>query len=177
MKGIIFSELVGFLDQTGGPVFAEEVLAKAALEHGGAFTRVGRYPYQEALRMIDTASRMTGAAPADLCYQFGFYLFGRFTIFYADIIGRYNDAETLLMHVDDHIHEEVVMLTPDAKPPKVTASRQDGVLRIEYASHRPFAHIAHGLVAGAMEHFGDERVLEWVYASDDDRRASFALTD
>jgi len=47
---------------------------------------------------------------------------------------------------------------------------------VEYASHRPFAHIAHGLVAGAMTHFGDHRALNWVGANDDGSRAEFALT-
>ena len=39
MKGIIYSELLGFLDQKGGPSFTEEVLAGADLPHGGAFSR------------------------------------------------------------------------------------------------------------------------------------------
>ncbi len=176
MKGIVFSELVGFLDLAGGPVFAEKVLADAGLEHGGAYTRVGQYPWQEAVRVVEAASRESGADFASLCNQFGSYLFERFTVLYGDIVGRYNSAEALLSHVGDHIHEEVKVLYPDAKPPEVRAYSEGETLRVEYASHRPFAHIAHGLVAGAMKHFGDERKLEWVHASEDGSSAGFALT-
>lgn len=176
MKGIIFSELVGFLDRAGGPELAEKVLADAGLPHGGAYTRVGQYPWQEAVRVVEAASRETGAEFADLCHQFGAYLFERFTVLYGDIVGRYASAEELLSHVGDHIHEEVRILYPDAQPPQVTVHDEGDVLRVEYASHRPFAHIAHGLVAGAMTHFGDRRALNWVGANDDGSRAEFALT-
>jgi hypothetical protein len=176
VKGIIFSELVGFLDRAGGPELAEKVLADAGLPHGGAYTRVGQYPWQEAVRVVEAASRETGAEFADLCHQFGAYLFERFTVLYGDIVGRYASAEELLSHVGDHIHEEVRILYPDAQPPQVTVHDEGDVLRVEYASHRPFAHIAHGLVAGAMTHFGDHRALNWVGANDDGSRAEFALT-
>ena len=176
MKGIIFSELVGFLDKAGGPAFAEKVLSEAGLEHGGAYTRVGQYPWQEAVRVVDAASRESDAEFADLCHQFGVHLFERFTVLYADIVGHYATAEALLLHVGDHIHEEVKVLYPDARPPEVRAHSQGSTLRVEYASHRPFAHIAHGLVAGAMKHFGDNRTLEWITAGEDGSSAQFALT-
>ncbi len=175
MKGIIFSELVGFLDRAGGPLFAEKVLADANLPHGGAYSKIGQYPWQEAVRVVEVASRESGADFADLCQQFGAYLFERFTVLYADIVGRYSDAETLLAHVGDHIHEEVKVLYPDARPPQVSTHREDGVLHVRYASHRPFAHIAHGLVSGAMRHFGDQRKLEWVNVGEDGSQAEFAL--
>ena len=175
LKGIVFSELVGFLDHAGGPAFAEKVLSDAGLEHGGAYSRVGQYPWQEAVRVVEAASRESGADFADLCNQFGSYLFERFTVRYADIVGRYATAEALLMHVGDHIHEEVRVLYPDARPPKVRTHSEDGCLRVEYASHRPFAHIAHGLVAGSMKHFGDQRELDWITIGDDGTTAEFVL--
>ena len=176
MKGIVFSELVGFLDKTGGPAFAEKVLSEAGLEHGGAYTRVGQYPWQEAVRLVEAASRESGAEFAELCNQFGSYLFERFTVLYAEIVDRYATTEALLSHVGDHIHEEVKVLYPDARPPEVRAHSEGSTLRVEYSSHRPFAHIAHGLVAGAMKHFGDDRTLEWITASEDGSQAEFALT-
>ncbi|MCA0976787.1 heme NO-binding domain-containing protein [Qipengyuania flava] len=176
VKGIIFSELIGFLELAGGPLFAEKVLAEADLEHGGAYTRIGQYPWQEAVRVVKAASRESGDDFADLCNQFGMYLFERFTVLYKEIVGRYATAEALLAHVGEHIHEEVRILYPDSSPPQVLTHNEGGILRIEYASHRPFAHIAHGLVAGAMKHFGDERKLEWINMSDDGTKAEFALT-
>lgn len=177
MKGIIFSELVGFLEQTGGPVFTERVLAGAELSHGGAYSRVGHYPWQEAVRVVAVAAKEGDAEFDALCRSFGSYLFERFTVLYPDIVGRYADAGQLLAHVGDHIHEEVKMLYPDAQPPEVSAHDRGDSLHVRYASHRPFAHIAHGLVAGAMRHFGDDRRLEWVAASEDSSQAEFRLAE
>ena len=87
----------------------------------------------------------------------------------------YASAESLLMHVGDHIHEEVKVLYPDARPPKVRSYVKDGTLHVEYASHRPFANIARGLITGAMKHFGDDRKLEWKEVSEDGRNAEFVL--
>tara|TARA_B100000953_G_scaffold299188_1_gene298398 strand:- start:276 stop:809 length:534 start_codon:yes stop_codon:yes gene_type:complete len=176
VKGIVFTELVRFLDLTGGPVFAEKVLAQAGLEHGGVYTRVGQYPWQEAVRVVEAASRESGADFATLCTDFGAYLFDRFTVLYAEIVGRYATAEALLSHVGDHIHEEVRVLYPDANPPEVKTVSNGDTLHVRYSSHRPFAHIAHGLVAGAMKHFGDGRKLEWITANEEGSSAEFALT-
>ena len=71
----------------------------------------------------------------------------------------------------------VVQLYPDARPPSVRVHDDGDFLRVEYASHRPFAHIAHGLGAGAMTHFGDARKLEWLYAKNDGAHAEFALKE
>ena len=59
MKGIIYSELVGFLDAQGGPSFTEEVLAGAELPHGGAFSRVSRYPWEQAVQVVTSASKIS----------------------------------------------------------------------------------------------------------------------
>ncbi|GAB5348332.1 heme NO-binding domain-containing protein [Alteriqipengyuania sp. 357] len=175
MKGIVFSEMLEFLDRTGGPLFAEQVLADADLPHGGAYSRVALYPWEEAVRIVEAAARASGTKADELCQAFGRFLFERFTILYADIVQRYPSAEALLTHVGGHIHEEVRVIYPDARPPAITTRTDSGDLIVEYASHRPFAHIAHGLVAGAMKHFGDTRRLEWLHASDDGSRAAFVL--
>ncbi|MDG6080296.1 guanylate cyclase [Erythrobacter litoralis] len=175
MKGIVFAELTGFLDKTGGELFTENVLDKAGLEHGGAYSRVGNYPFAEAERIVGIASEMTGNPASELCRAFGIYLFERFTVLYQDILSAYTDAESLLRHVNDHIHREVRMMYIDARPPQIETHVEGDELIVTYASHRPFAHIAHGLIEGAMKHFGDDRQLVWRNCAEDGRAASFAL--
>ena len=99
MKGIIYAELIGFLDEQGGASFTEQVLEKAELPHGGAFSRVSRYPWEQAVQVVTAASQITGADANDLCEAFGKFLFGRFTVLYADIVNRYPSAEEMLMHL------------------------------------------------------------------------------
>lgn len=176
MKGIIFAELLGFLDEAGGPAFTEQVIGAAGLPHGGAYARVSRYPWQEAATLVGEAARITGKDAGDLCEAFGVYLFNRFTVLYPSIIGAYDSAEALLMHVENHIHQEVRILYPDAEPPSVSAETEGGRLVVRYESHRPFARIAHGLVRGCMAHFNDERQLDWIMAADDGTAAHFGIT-
>lgn len=175
MKGIIYSELVGFLDQAGGPSFTEQVLADAALPHGGAFSRVSRYPWEQAVQVVTSASKLTGEDANVLCEQFGEFLFARFTVLYDEIVNRYPSAEQMLEHVEDHIHEEVRVLYPDSVPPQVTSTQDDDGFVVEYASHRPFAHIAFGLVQGCMKHFDDTRSISWVDRDPTGKSAKFRI--
>ena len=175
MKGIIYAELLGFLDESGGPAFTEQVLASADLPHGGAFSRVSRYPWEQAVQVVTAASKITGADAADLCEGFGKFLFDRFTVLYTEIVERYPTAEGMLAHVEDHIHEEVKVLYPDAVPPTVTSWEDNDGFVVEYKSHRPFAHIAFGLVQGCMKHFGDPRTIEWVDRDPSGQTAFFRI--
>ena len=175
MKGIIYSELVGFLDVKGGPSFTEQVLAGAHLPHGGAFSRVSRYPWEQAVQVVTSASNISGADANDLCEEFGKFLFDRFTVLYTEIVERYPTAEGMLAHVEDHIHEEVRVLYPDAEPPQVSSWKDDDGFVVEYSSHRPFAHIAFGLVQGCMKHFGDPRSINWINRDPSGKTAYFRI--
>ncbi|WP_299307724.1 heme NO-binding domain-containing protein [uncultured Croceicoccus sp.] len=176
MRGVVYTELVDFLDETGGPLFAEQVLSQADLPHGGAYSRIGYYPWEEAVQIVVAAADLSGNDVNALCRAFGEFLFGRFTVLYADIVSRYSSAQALLSHINAHIHQEVRVLYPESSPPSVVTRNEGDTLVITYASHRPFAHIAHGLVAGAMKHFGDTRSLDWIGLSDDGTAASFAIS-
>ena len=175
MKGIIYSELVGFLDVKGGPSFTEQVLDQAELPHGGAFSRVSRYPWEQAVQVVTSASRISGLDANDLCEEFGWFLFDRFTVLYTEIVERYPTAEGMLGHVESHIHEEVKVLYPDSVPPQVSSWKEDDGFVVEYKSHRPFAHIAYGLVQGCMKHFGDTRTVEWVNPDPSGTTAHFRI--
>ncbi|WP_173205653.1 heme NO-binding domain-containing protein [Sphingopyxis sp. BSNA05] len=166
MKGIIFTELVRFMEKVQSPEFADQVISGAALPNDGAFTSIGNYPSEYALAMVGQASEQSGIEATELCRLFGKYLYDRFNILYPHIMESYNSAESLLTHVGSHIHTEVCVLYPDARPPQVTADVQDGQTVIHYHSHRPMAAIAHGLVQGCMDHYGDQRSLEWECAVD-----------
>ncbi|WP_325063791.1 heme NO-binding domain-containing protein [Pseudoblastomonas halimionae] len=175
MKGLIFSELIRFMEEQQDPLFVERVIAAAKLPNDAAFSRIGVYPTAHALLLVGEASKLSGIPVAALCEAFGSYLFGRFTILYPEIMSSYSTAESLLEHVRGHIHEDVKVLYPDATPPEVTATTQDGDCVVEYRSHRPLAHIACGLIRGCLEHFGDERKIEWVNCSESGDAATFRI--
>lgn len=174
MKGIIFTELVKFMEHVKSAKFVDEVITASGLPNDGAFTSVGNYPSEYALSMVDQASKISAIDAAELCRLFGHYLYNRFLILYPDIIESYTNAEDLLAHVGSHIHNEVRMLYPDARPPHIETLKNEDGFSLLYHSHRPMAAIACGLVQGCMEHFEDKRELTWSF-SDDGKRASFTI--
>ncbi|WP_337658457.1 heme NO-binding domain-containing protein [Sphingorhabdus sp. Alg231-15] len=175
MKGIIFTELVRFMEKVKSADFADAVISGSELPNDGAFTSVGNYPSEYALNMVAEASAQSGIEAAELCRLYGKYLYGRFTILYPHIMESYRTAESLLTHVGSHIHNEVCILYPDAQPPQITAQESAEKTIISYQSHRPMAAIAQGLVQGCMEHYDDRRALEWSI-SEDGKSATFTIT-
>ena len=176
MKGLIFSELIRFMEEEQGTLFVEEVIAAADLPNDAAFSRIGDYPTAHALLLVGAASKLSGIPVAVLCEVFGTFLFHRFVVLYPDIMSSYSNAESMLEHVRAHIHEDMKVLYPDATPPEVTADSQDGECVVEYRSHRPLAHIAFGLIRGCLEHYGENRQIEWVSRSESGDAATFRIT-
>ncbi len=175
MKGVIFTELIRFLEAQSA-AFADDVVRDAQLPNEGAYTSVGTYPSSEALTMVGSAARLSGQSEDELCRLFGNFLFARFLVLYPHIMAAYSTAEALLGHVGSHIHAEVCVLYPDSRPPQIT-SRRDGARTImTYQSHRPMAAIAFGLIQGCMAHYGDSRRIEWS-ARSRGRTATFILSE
>ena len=50
MNGVIFTELVSFLETVHGVAFADAVISESRLPNDGAFTSVGNYPSAQALQ-------------------------------------------------------------------------------------------------------------------------------
>lgn len=174
MKGVIFTELVRFMEAVQSPAFADAVIEAAGVASGGAYTSVGDYPSGEALDLVAEASARSGVAAHDLCRLFGNHLYTRFQTLYPHIMINYTSADELLTHVGSHIHHEVCILYPDARPPHIEAAQTPEGLTLTYQSHRPMAAIAFGLIEQCMRHHEDSRTLEWS-SSPDGRRATFTL--
>jgi len=174
MKGVIFTELIRFMESVKSPAFADEAIQLSAVASDGAYTTVGNYPSGEALALVGAASKLSGTDAAELCRLFGGYLFQRFLILYPHIMMSYTNAETLLEHVGSHIHGEVCVLYPDARPPQIEAETVDNVTTMSYKSHRPMAAIAFGLIEECMRHYGDERSVSW-NSSENGKSATFVI--
>lgn len=174
MKGLIFVELIRFLEETQSPVFADAVIAEAELASDGAYTTHANYDSTEAVKILVVAGKMQGIDAIESCRRFGHYIFQRFLKLYPNIILPYKSAEDMLRFVGTHIHDEVRILYPDARTPHIAATPDDGALVLTYASHRPMAPLALGLIEACMSHFGDKRALTWTF-SNGNRAAEFVL--
>ncbi len=161
MKGVIFTELVSYMETRHGMAFADDVITQSNLPNDGAFTSVGNYPSAQALTMVGVAARLSGIDGAIICEDYGAWLFDRFGVLFPAIMAAYPTAESLLLHVGSHIHEEVRVLYPDARPPLIEAVSEGTTMTVSYRSHRPMAHIAFGLIRQCLVSYGETRTVRW----------------
>ena len=175
VKGVIFAELIRWVEQTYSPAMADAVITGAAVASDGAYTSVGTYPHQEALALIGQLSELSGETVPALADAYGYWLSARFVELYPEMFEGYTDAVSFLKDVDQHHHREVRKLYPDARTPSVTAIVDGQELVVSYASHRPFSEVAYGLIRGYIAHFNDDFVIERVETEGAPHAACFRL--
>lgn len=160
MKGVIFSELIRWVEEAYSPSIADQMINQAKLPGGGSYTSVGNYPHEQALAMIGQLVEITREPVNDLADAYGYWLSSRFAQLYPQLFVGYSDAISFLRAIDGIHQREVSLLYPDALTPSVIAEVDGEDLIVSYASHRPFAEVAHGLIRGYIDHFGDELVIQ-----------------
>lgn len=178
MKGIVFTELVDFIERHTTLPVTETIISEADLENEGAFTSVGNYAHSEAIKLVTSASKRLETPAADLMRQFGNELFVRLIDTHPQFLDQEtDDAFTFLSKVQDHIHSEVAKLYADSSPPEVHTSMEDGKMIVNYESHRPFAMIAMGLIEGCCAYFDETMVVELQGNPDEaSNSATFSVT-
>ena len=178
MKGIVFTELVDFIERHTSLPVAESIISEAGLENDGAFTSVGNYPHSEANKLVVSASEHLDTPVADLMRQFGNELFVRLLDSHPQFLDQETgDAFAFLAKVQSHIHTEVAKLYADSNPPVIQTSLEDGKMMVSYESHRPFAMIAMGLIEGCCAYFDDTLGVELLGDPNEaSNRAIFSVT-
>lgn len=159
MKGVVFSELIRWVEEAFSPNIADRMIRQAQLPGDGSYTSVGNYPHEQALAMIGQLVEITGKPVNDLADAYGYWLSGRFAELYPQFFVGFSDAVTFLRAIDGIHQKEVTKLYPDARTPSVIAVVEGQDLLVSYASHRPLAEVAHGLIRGYIDHFGDDLVV------------------
>lgn len=159
MKGVIFSELIYWVEETYSPSIADQMIRQADLPGDGCYTSVGNYPHEQALAMIGQLVEITGEPVNDLADAYGYWLSARFAQLYPEFFMGHTNAINFLRTIDGIHKKEVARLYPDALTPSVIAEVDGEDLLVSYASHRPFAEVAHGLIRGYIDHFGDDLVI------------------
>lgn len=146
MLGLVFTELMRFIELR----HSADVLDVAGLDHDGAYTAVGNYPHQEALRLASAVAKVTEVDESELLLSFGRHLFERFRVIHPEFFVAGVDPYAFLEHVQHHIHLEVRKLHAEARPPSITTVREGENLVVGYRSHRPMALLAQGLIEGCI---------------------------
>ena len=161
MKGIVFTEFLEMVEEVFSFDVAEDIIERANLPSGGAYTAVGTYDHNEIVQLVSELSLVTETPVSDLLQAFGKHLFSRFVVAYPRFFEGVLSAFDFLSGIEGHVHAEVLKLYPDAELPKFDiAFPQQGQLALTYHSSRPFPDLAEGLIAGCVEHFCEEIKVE-----------------
>lgn len=156
MKGVVFTEFLEMVEEQFSPDVVDQIIDEAELPSGGVYTAVGTYDHAEIVALVVQLSKAANVSVPQLLHAFGKRLFKRFVDGFPHFFERQNDAFSFLAQVEDYIHVEVKKLYPDAELPSVLASSDTpDRMTIVYRSERGMADLAHGLIEGCVEHFGE----------------------
>lgn len=176
MKGIIFTEFLGLVEEKFGYEVVDKIISGTGLENDGAFTAIGTYDHRDLLKMVGALSKESGIEVPALVKVFGKHLFQTFSTKHADKIDGMNSAFELIEKVENFIHVEVRKIYPDAQLPTFSHEyKGDDTLIVHYRSERPFADVCEGLMEQCIESFGEEISIQREDVADDGTAADFTL--
>ena len=159
MLGLIFTTLVEMVEEKFSPELADEIITEANLPHGGAYTAVGYYDFEEIVTMVTLLSQKTNTPPEDLIRAFGTYLFEGFTETHAHLLDGKQSLFSVLISLDNDIHQQVLKLYNEASLPSFRVlEHADHSLRLEYTSERHLEPLAVGLIEGAAKFFNHDNL-------------------
>ena len=176
MKGIVFTEFLEHVEESLGPVVAEQSVESRDLESGGAYTSVGTYPCEEMGQLIGALAKHSNKDPVSILNEFG----GRLARTFHSAYPQYFDVPSyfdFVESVDSHIHVEVLKLYPDAELPRFeNVSRDETKLVVDYISSRGLEDLAYGLLHGCASTFGEKVTISTDIKDDDaERKVRFTL--
>lgn len=157
MKGMIFTEFLDMVEETFSLQVVDTIIEAAALPSGGVYTAVGTYPHSEIVQLVLHLSKETTIPVPVLLHSFGKRLFQRFSVRYVHFLEHAPSAFAFLEKLESYVHAEVKKLYPEAELPTFECMRlPGGGMHMIYRSHRSMADLAHGLIEGCFQHFGEK---------------------
>ncbi len=161
MKGIVFAEFNEMVEEKFGMDMVDDLIDATDPASGGAYTAVGTYDHQELVNMVLELSRRSNIPASELVKTFGRHLAGVFSTKFESFFTECPDTLSFLKRIDDHIHVEVRKLYPDAELPRFSFDDSNPEeFHLTYESLRNFADLAHGLIEGCAEHYGESYAIE-----------------
>jgi hypothetical protein len=157
MKGMIFTELLEFVEEKFGFEVADEMVEASMLPVKGAYTQAANYSFEELVAILSKLSQITGISVDDLIVTYARHLFGHIAGLFPFMFKNFTSSLPFIAQVDTFIHPEVKKLYPDAELPSFQMiSLDDKELIIDYYSTKPLASMAIGLMNGAADYFNEK---------------------
>ena len=156
MKGVIFVEFLAAVEELYSYEMVDKILLDCDLASDGSYTSVGTYPHEDIIKLVTALSIRTKIEVPDLIFTFGKFLFSRLTGRHPEFIDTVEDTFSLVKTIENHIHQEVLKLYPDAELPSIDAYDINSTqLVVVYKSVRPFAGLALGLLTASCDYFSE----------------------
>ena len=92
MKGVIFAELIHWVEEALSSAVADAVIVRSQVASNGVYTSVGNYPHEEALAMIGALAELTERPVPELASSYGYWRSSRFVEPYPEMFEGYTDA-------------------------------------------------------------------------------------
>ena len=159
MKGIVFNLLEDVVTRNHGAATWDDLLDKADV--GGAYTSLGSYPDEEAMKLVIAASQALGVEPNAVLRWFGREAMPVLAQKYPHFFTPHSTVRPFLLSLNSIIHPEVRKIYPGADVPVFDFDDEPGgALLMGYNSPRRLCALAHGFVEGAAGHYGESVVFE-----------------
>ena len=156
MRGVIFTEMIEFVENSLGFEVADKMIEKSKLDNDGAFSQGGNYAFTDLVKMLTALSEITGKTPKELLFIFGEHLFSVLVKLYGKNIKEVGSALNFIDSVEDFVHVEVRKLYPDVELPTFeTIEKTDEHLILIYSSEKKLEAFAHGLISSCGEYFNE----------------------
>ena len=155
MQGIIFDQLKEFATSVYGEDAWPTMLSRAEATQATYF--VGEdYPDEELDRLVAAAVELTGSSRDELLQSFGTFMVPGLLKLYGVLVDPKWDVLDFLTGIEDTIHRVVRLRHPEARPPRLEATRtgQDQVTII-YTSPRKMCFLAKGIIRGVETHYAE----------------------
>ncbi len=157
MKGLVFTELLEYVENNFGFDMADKIIEEANLENGGSFTQAGNYPFEELVKLLVALSKESNIEIPKLLEIFGEHMFTKLISLNPQLKYNFKSCLDLISNVDNIIHPEVQKLYPGADLPAFNLIEKfDNKIVIDYISSKHLEPFAIGLMRGSAKSFGEK---------------------
>lgn len=176
MRGIIFTEYLDFIEANYDYEVVDRILSVEGLADDGAYTSVGKYPFEDMVKLLVATTKHTNATIPELMEAYGQHVMKVFYEHYPDFFNLSNDSFSFLSSIEDVIHPQVLKLYPDAELPSFQIERKsEDLLIMTYNSSRKMGDFALGLIQGCLVHYGETATVSKENITEDGTIVRFTI--
>lgn len=176
MRGVVFTEMIEFVENALGFDIADKMIEKAKLDNEGAFSQGGNYPFEDLVKLLTALSEITGKEPNELLFIFGEHLFSILVKLYGKNIKEIGSALNFIDSVENFVHVEVRKLYPDADLPSFeTIEKTEDHLVLIYSSEKRLESFAHGLISSCGKYFNEPLTVSYKTISTSPYQVEFLI--